>query len=55
MDNQRLLVWAAFGLMLWFTWQAWMQDSGPAPPPAEPARPVAESPDNATADPADRP
>ena len=35
MDNQRLLVWAAFGLMLWFTWQAWMQDYAAPPPPAE--------------------
>ena len=33
MDNQRLLVWAAFGLMLWFTYQAWMQDYGPKPAP----------------------
>jgi YidC/Oxa1 family membrane protein insertase len=38
MDNQRLLVWAAFGLMLWFTYQAWVQDYGIKPaletPPA---------------------
>ena len=31
MDNQRLLVWGAFALLLWFTYQAWMQDYGPAP------------------------
>ncbi|MDH4048830.1 MAG: membrane protein insertase YidC, partial [Gammaproteobacteria bacterium] len=31
MDNQRLLVWAAFGLMLWFAYQAWMMDYGPKP------------------------
>ena len=31
MDNQRLLVWAAFGMLLWFTYQTWMQDYGPAP------------------------
>lgn len=31
MDNQRLLVWAAFGLLVWFTYQAWQQDYGPAP------------------------
>jgi YidC/Oxa1 family membrane protein insertase len=38
MDNSRLLVWAAFGLMLWFTYQAWVQDYGPGPvPQAEPA------------------
>jgi YidC/Oxa1 family membrane protein insertase len=30
MDNQRLLVWAAFGLLAWFTYQQWMQDHGPA-------------------------
>lgn len=29
MDNQRLLVWATFGMLLWFTYQAWMQDYGP--------------------------
>ncbi len=35
MDNQRLLVWAFFGLMLWMTWQAWQQDYGPrSEPPA---------------------
>ena len=37
MDNQRLLVWAAFGLVLWFTYQAWVQDYGakPVPQPTE--------------------
>jgi YidC/Oxa1 family membrane protein insertase len=35
MDNQRLLVWAAFGILLWLTYQTWMQDYGPAPLPAE--------------------
>ncbi|MGH8165895.1 MAG: membrane protein insertase YidC, partial [Woeseiaceae bacterium] len=40
MDNQRLLVWAAFGLMLWFTYQAWVADYGPEP--AAPAEPVTE-------------
>jgi len=30
MDNQRLLVWAAFGLLAWFTYQQWRQDYGPA-------------------------
>jgi YidC/Oxa1 family membrane protein insertase len=35
MDNQRLLVWAAFGVLLWLTYQTWMQDYGPAPVPAE--------------------
>ena len=38
MDNQRLLVWAAFGLMLWFTYQAWVQDYGVEPvPQSQPA------------------
>ena len=36
MDNQRLLVWATFGMLLWFTYQTWMQDYGPAPVPATP-------------------
>jgi YidC/Oxa1 family membrane protein insertase len=40
MDNQRLLVWAAFGLLAWFTYQQWVQDYGPAP--EESAAPVAE-------------
>jgi len=31
MDNQRLLTWAFFGMMVWFTYQAWMQDYGPQP------------------------
>jgi YidC/Oxa1 family membrane protein insertase len=31
MDNQRLLIWAFFGMMLWLTYQAWMQDYGPKP------------------------
>ena len=29
MDNQRLLVWAAFGLLSWLTYQQWMVDYGP--------------------------
>ena len=31
MDNQRLLVWAFFGMMAWLTYQAWMQDYAPKP------------------------
>ncbi len=31
MDNQRLLIWAFFGLMAWITYQTWMQDYGPKP------------------------
>jgi len=42
MDNQRLLVWAAFGLMLWFTYQAWVQDYGMQP--AVETQPAAEDP-----------
>ena len=33
MDNQRLLVWAAFGLLAFMTYQAWLQDYGPQPQP----------------------
>jgi YidC/Oxa1 family membrane protein insertase len=33
MDNQRLLIWATFGMMLWLTYQTWMQDYGTSPPP----------------------
>ncbi len=31
MDNQRLFIWAFFGLMVWITYQTWMQDYGPQP------------------------
>jgi len=31
MDNQRLLIWAFFGMMAWLTYQAWMQDYAPRP------------------------
>ena len=42
MDNQRLLIWATFGFLLWMTWQAWQQDYAPAPtePRGTPAEPV---------------
>ena len=33
MDNQRLITWGLFGLLLYFTWQTWMQDYGTAPQP----------------------
>jgi YidC/Oxa1 family membrane protein insertase len=33
MDNQRLLIWAFFGMMAWLTYQAWQQAYGPKPPP----------------------
>jgi len=29
MDNQRLLPWAFFGMMVWFTYQAWQRDYPP--------------------------
>jgi YidC/Oxa1 family membrane protein insertase len=49
MDNQRLLIWAIFGLMAWMTYQAWILDYAPTPVVA-PA--VSEAPidDPATAD-----
>jgi len=53
MDNQRLLVWAAFGLMLWFTYQAWVQDYG-LKPPLE-TGPAAEAPAAPPDDAADLP
>ena len=31
MDNQRLLIWAFFGLMAWITYQTWVQQYGPQP------------------------
>jgi len=31
MDNQRIIIWALFGMMAWLTYQAWMQDYGPRP------------------------
>ena len=41
MDNQRLLPWAFFGLMAFFTWQQWMQDYAPRPAVAPDAAPAA--------------
>lgn len=35
MDNQRLLIWAFFGMMAWLTWQAWQEDYAPKPEPAQ--------------------
>jgi YidC/Oxa1 family membrane protein insertase len=31
MDNQRLLIWAAFGFIAWLTYQAWLNDYAPQP------------------------
>ena len=33
MDNQRLLIWAFYGLMAWMTYQTWVQDYAPKPTP----------------------
>ena len=63
MDNQRLLVWGAFALLAFMTWQTWQQDYGakptannpqttarPTPPEtAQPASPLPQLPD--TSDP----
>lgn len=46
MDNQRLLIWAACGLLLWFTYQAWVRDYSTQP--ATSAVPVAEETTDAT-------
>jgi YidC/Oxa1 family membrane protein insertase len=32
MDNQRLLIWAFFALMAFWSYEAWMRDYGPQPP-----------------------
>ncbi len=47
MDNQRLLIWAFFGMMVWLTYQAWVQDYGPKPvvPPVATEAPAIEPPD----------
>ena len=39
MDNQRLLVWATFGMLAWLTYQAWQADYA-RPPEAGPETPV---------------
>ncbi len=33
MENQRLFIWALFGLMVFMTWQAWQADYAVRPPP----------------------
>ena len=50
MDNQRLLVWATFGILLWFTYQTWMQDYGPAPVTAAPPADTDQAPTAPTED-----
>jgi YidC/Oxa1 family membrane protein insertase len=34
MDNQRIFIWAALGLVLWMNYQAWQRDYAPPPAPA---------------------
>ncbi|HMN46331.1 MAG TPA: membrane protein insertase YidC [Povalibacter sp.] len=34
MENQRLFVWAALGLVLWLNYITWQRDYAPTPPPA---------------------
>lgn len=36
MDNQRLFIWAIFGVLAWMTYQAWVQDYAPTPAAAPP-------------------
>ena len=43
MDNQRLLIWAFFGLMAWMTYQTWQQDYAPKPAPVA-EQPAQQSP-----------
>jgi YidC/Oxa1 family membrane protein insertase len=54
MDNQRLLIWAFFGVMLFLTWQAWLEDYGPRPQAdtatAQPAPAPGIAPDGALPD-----
>lgn len=37
MENQRLFIWALFGLMAFMTWTTWQQDYAPRPEPADPS------------------
>jgi YidC/Oxa1 family membrane protein insertase len=48
MDNQRLITWGLFGLLLFFTWQTWMQDYAPVRPAQ--TTETAEAPAGATPD-----
>ncbi len=47
MDNQRLLIWAFFGLMGWITYQTWVEHFAPAPI-ATPTQQVAPQPELGT-------
>jgi YidC/Oxa1 family membrane protein insertase len=46
MDNQRLLIWAVFGMLAWVTWQQWTADYAPArpQPPAATEEPLVADP-----------
>ena len=45
MDNQRLLIWATFGMLLWLTYQAWQADYATPPvPETQPATEEATAP-----------
>jgi len=44
MENQRLFIWALFGLMAFMTWTAWQQDYAPRPEPADPSSQQAAEP-----------
>jgi YidC/Oxa1 family membrane protein insertase len=49
MDNQRLVIWAVFGLLAWMTYQAWQQDYAPALQPTV-SVPAAQAGNGSTAD-----
>ncbi|MEJ2603906.1 MAG: membrane protein insertase YidC [Gammaproteobacteria bacterium] len=40
MENQRLFIWALFGLLLFMTWTTWQQDYGVPPESSPPETPV---------------
>ena len=40
MDNQRLFIWAIFGVLAWMTYQAWQEDYGRSPAPAATTAPA---------------
>lgn len=45
MDNQRLIIWGFFAIMVYLTWQTWMQDYAPRPAPPEADTPELTAPD----------
>ena len=47
MENQRLLIWATFGMLLWMTYQAWVTDNAPPPAPPAAATDIAAPPGDA--------